>query len=105
MFVHNWEGNATDPTTGIAGIKFIPGNNNAQAISTLRNDNEIVLMNTGNGRFSIPGSLHIISISKGYVNSRDVWVGEVKITPELNVILVQPGDNTFGGNKVNYWAC
>ncbi|MGK9118269.1 DUF4978 domain-containing protein [Olivibacter jilunii] len=74
LFVHNWEGVNSSPTTSPAGVTFTPNYPTAQGISILRNDNELVIMSTKGGRFSFPDSLKFINISKGYFNADNEWV-------------------------------
>ena len=57
LFVHNWQGNKSDVTTSNAGITFEPYFPTSQGISILRSKNEIVLMTTKGGIFTIPKTM------------------------------------------------
>ena len=59
LFVHNWQGNKSDVTTSNAGITFDPYFPTSQGISILRSKNEIVLMTTKGGVFTIPESMKV----------------------------------------------
>jgi hypothetical protein len=74
LFVHNWEGVNSVPTTSNAGITFTPDYITSQGISVLRSPTEIVLMTSKGGQFTLPDSLNIISASKGYFDKNNEWV-------------------------------
>lgn len=74
LFVHNWQGNKSDKTVSNMGISFEPFIPTSQGISIIRSKNEIVLMSTKGGIFSIPAALSIISASKGYFDSENQWI-------------------------------
>lgn len=79
LYVHNWEGVKSAPSTSPAGITFTPGYPTSQAISIVRSHTEIVLTSTKGGRFTLPDSLGIISASKGYFNSDNEWTSEGEV--------------------------
>lgn len=81
VYVHNWAGNSTTPTTGtVEGISFIPADTLSQGISIKRSKNEIVLMNTRGGTFNYPSSIGIIRASKGYFDKNNKWVSEANLS-------------------------
>lgn len=79
LFVHNWEGNSVEPTTGIQGIQFAPGYPTSQGISIDRSNTEIVLMTTRGGQFILPESLKITESSRGYFDRDNKWIEETKL--------------------------
>lgn len=80
LFVHNWAGNSKQTTIGVEGVKFTPKDSTSQAISILRSNTEIVLMNTNGGVFTYPESLNIKSASVGYFDSNNRWVKQGDIS-------------------------
>lgn len=80
LYVHNWQGVNSSPTTSNAGITYIPDYPTSQGISILRSPSEIVLSSTKGGRFELPDSLRIISASRGYFNRENEWVDQGKFT-------------------------
>jgi hypothetical protein len=80
LFVHNWEGVNSVPTTSNAGITFTPDYITSQGISILRSPTEIVLMTSKGGRFTLPDSLNIISASKGYFDIKNEWVEQGNVS-------------------------
>jgi hypothetical protein len=79
LFVHNWAGNSPAATTGIEGISFTPATATSQAITILRNNTEIVLMNSKGGTFNYPSSLGVKNASKGHFDDKNKWVNEGSI--------------------------
>lgn len=79
LFVHNWEGNCVEPTSGIHGIRFAPGYPTSQGISIDRSNTEIVLMTTRGGQFVFPKSLKISEASRGYFDNDNKWIEETKL--------------------------
>ena len=73
LFVHNWEGVNSAPTTSNAGITFTPDYPTSQGVSIIRSNTEIVLMSSKGGYFSLPDSFNITGASKGYFNSNNEW--------------------------------
>lgn len=84
LFVHNWKGNSLMPTIGVENISFVPNYINSQAISVLRNGNEIVLSTSKGGTFFWPDTLKIISASKGYFDSNNKWKDKGTVELQTN---------------------
>lgn len=95
LFVHNWEGVKSSPSTSTDGIVFFPAYPTSQGISIIRSNTEIVLMSTKGGRFALPDSLEILSASKGYFDRNNEWIkqGEISLGNRFRgtTIFVEPG--------------
>lgn len=76
LYVYNYAGNSISTEIGIEGISFTPDTTNTQAISICRSASEIILLSTLGGTFTLPTSLEIISVSKGYFDADNQWVNE-----------------------------
>jgi hypothetical protein len=74
LYVHNWTGSLKEESIGARGISFVPGSPNSQAISIARNSNEIVLMNTLGGTFTLPSNLHVTGATWGHFDAKNSWV-------------------------------
>lgn len=79
LFVHNWQGNQSDVTISNTGISFTPFYPTSQGISIIRNPNEIVLMSTKGGMFTIPASFKITGAGKGRFDADNQWVNENEV--------------------------
>jgi len=79
LFVHNWQGNKSDVTVSNTGISFTPSYPTSQGISIIRSRNEIVLMSTKGGTFTIPASLKITGASKGRFDNDNQWINESEV--------------------------
>ena len=82
LYVYNYAGSSTVAETGIESIVFTPASTTSQAIAVRRSSSELVLMTTGGGAFTYPSTTNVLSASKGYFDSNDVWVnqGDVSFT-------------------------
>lgn len=105
LFVHNWEGINTGPSEGAKGIIFTPGYPTSQGISIIRSTTEVVLMTTKGGKFTLPDSIDVSEISKGYFDGDNNWVneGNVPIITEKyyfrsasnRIIILDPGSTVL----------
>ena len=79
LYVHNWMGNKSDITISNKGIGFEPSYPTSQGISIIRSKNEIIVMSTKGGTFTMPDTIQVLNAQKGYFNANDEWVEEGKI--------------------------
>lgn len=82
LYVHNYQGNSTATTPGVAGVSFTPASTSSQGISIYHSATEIVLVNTAGGKFTYPSSLNVTGATQGYFDDNNVWVstGNVSFT-------------------------
>lgn len=76
LFVHNWEGVKSSASISPHGISFRPGYPTSQGISIIRSNNEIVLMSTKGGRFTLPDTMEITAGSQGYFDRNNEWINQ-----------------------------
>lgn len=80
LFVHNWRGNDTTPSTGVDGVAFAPAHPLSAGVSIHRSANEVVLMSTRGGVFSFPPSLGVTAVTAGTFNGSNHWVESAAVT-------------------------
>lgn len=106
LFVYNYAGNSTNKETGYKDIVFAPDGTKTQAIAVKHTDNQIALLSTQRGVFTLPASLNATSAEKGYFDQDNNWVkeGDVPLTgnrivmPTTSCVLVRlNGDQTPDG--------
>ena len=73
LFVHNWKGTDSDLSVSNEGIGFIPSYPTSQGISIIRSKNEILLMSTKGGAFTIPAGIKITEATYGRFNDENQW--------------------------------
>lgn len=79
LFVHNWKSNQLETTYSNRDIGYAPATLISQGISIIRSKNEIVLLSTQGGTFSIPASFRVTGASNGYFDADDIWTTEAKV--------------------------
>lgn len=102
LYVYNYAGNSTNKETGIKGIAFTPNTTKTQAIAVMHADNQVALLSTMRGVFTLPADLNATSAEKGYFDSDNNWVkeGDVAITdgqvemPMTSCVLVRLNGGT-----------
>ena len=80
LYVHNYRGDSTATTPGVAGVNFTPATTTSQGISVVRSSSEILLINTKGGTFTYPSSLGVTSAQQGYVDDNNIWVNTGSLT-------------------------
>jgi len=88
LFVYNYAGNSTNKETGIKGIAFMPDATKTQAIAVVHADNQIALLSTLRGVFTLPASLNATSAEKGYFDSDNNWVKEGDVSISNNQVMM-----------------
>ncbi len=88
LFVYNYAGNSTNKETGIKGIAFTPDATKTQAIAVVHADNQIALLSTLRGVFTLPASLNATSAEKGYFDSDNNWVKEGDVSISNNQVMM-----------------
>ena len=92
LFVHNYAGNSTSPTTyAMLGITYTPSSTTSQGISIRRSNTEAVLMSTKGGTFNYPSTLGINGASKGYFDSNNAWVNQGSVSFTSTSVTVAAG--------------
>ena len=79
LFVHNWKGTDSDLSVSNEGIGFTPSYPTSQGISIIRSKNEILLMSTKGGAFTIPAGIKITEATYGRFNDENQWDVEGKM--------------------------
>lgn len=112
LFVHNPQSNRIKTDYSNVGIGYTPVNAISQGISILRSQNEVVLLSTCGGTFTIPAAFNVISASRGYFDDTNNWRKEgeasfrkpqkgkdTSIEIEAGTTLLLTCDNTGIGEK------
>lgn len=86
LYVYNYAGNSTNTEKGINGIAFTPDATNTQAIAVAHATNQIALLSTQRGVFTLPAALNATSAEVGHFDKENNWVNE--------------GDVTITGNRI-----
>lgn len=86
LYVYNYAGNSTNTEKGINGIAFMPDATNTQAIAVAHATNQIALLSTQRGVFTLPAALNATSAEVGHFDKENNWVNE--------------GDVTITGNRI-----
>ena len=76
LYVYNYAGSSTAPESGIEGIVFTPSAASTQAVAIRRSSNELVLLSTSTGSFTLPATISIGSAETGYFDADNKWVKE-----------------------------
>lgn len=110
LYVYNYAGNSTSTETGIENIGFTPDAANTQAIAIRRSASQIVLLSTLGGTFTLPASLDVVSVSKGYFNADNQWVNQEAVEtsgttiiemPQTSAVLVELKDDMAKYNELS----
>lgn len=80
LYVHNYRGDSTATTPGVAGVTFTPAIATSQGISVVRSSSEILVINMQGGVFNYPSSLGINGASQGYFDNNNNWVNEGNVS-------------------------
>lgn len=80
LHVYNYAGNSSNNEIGYKGIAFIPDAVNTQAVAVEHSSNQIVLLSTASGTFTIPASLNVTSAEVGHFDADNLWVKESDVT-------------------------
>jgi len=94
LYVHNYRGDSTATTTGVAGVTYTPNTTTSQAVSVVHSPTEILLINIKGGTFNYPASLGVTSASNGYYDDNGTWVSwgnvaftSTQITPPVGSVV------------------
>ena len=88
LYVYNYAGNSVEPETGLEGISYTPDAIRSQALAIRHGSNEIVLLATQAGVFTLPASLKVISASKGHFDRNNQWIKEGKIEIDGSTVII-----------------
>lgn len=95
LYVHNYQGNSTSTTPGVAGVSFTPAVTTSQGISVVHSSTQIVLINIKGGTFTYPSSLGVTAASQGYFDDSGNWVNQgnlsfstTSITPPTGSVIL-----------------
>lgn len=80
LYVYNYSGGNTNTESGLDGISFTPNQNSTQAIAVRHGNDEIVLLSTEKGTFTIPAKYADYKAQKGYFNSNNEFVAWSNVT-------------------------
>lgn len=106
LYVYNYAGNSTNTEKGINDIAFTPDATKTQAIAVAHATNQIALLSTQRGAFTLPAALNATSAEVGHFDKENNWVkeGDVTITgnrivmPTTSCVLVRlNGDQASDG--------
>ncbi len=119
LYVYNYAGNNTNNENGLDGISFTPDANNTQAVAVRHgNSDEVALLSTSGGTFTLPVKYDGYKTQVGYFDQDNQWIAQSDLTisnnkvvmPETSCVLITktPGVLTFidsiGTNNVNKQA-
>lgn len=80
LYVYNYSGGNTNTESGLDGISFTPNQNSTQAIAVRHGNDEIALLSTEKGTFTIPAKYADYKAQKGYFNSNNEFVAWSNVT-------------------------
>lgn len=76
LYVYNYSGGSTYMESGLKGIAFTPKAGTTQAVAVLHSANEIALLATAAGTFTLPASIGVQTAEVGHFDSDNNWVKE-----------------------------
>lgn len=76
LYVYNYTGSSTDTESGIEGICFSPQLSTTQAIALRHSDDELILLATDAGTFTLPEGSTIDEVSFGHTDNNNQWVSD-----------------------------
>lgn len=76
------------PETGLDGIVFTPRTSRSQAIAIKHDKNEIVLLSTEKGIFTLPASMKVKSATLGYYDKNNQWINKATVPVSGSAITV-----------------
>ncbi len=88
LYVYNYAGNSTNTETGINGIAFTPDATKTQAIAIMHATNQIALLSTQRGVFTLPAALNATSAEVGHFDKDNNWVKEGNVALTSNRIVM-----------------
>lgn len=109
LYVYNYAGSTTKSETGLDGISFVPGTNSTQAVAVRHGVDQIVLLSTALGTFTLPENLSGCKAEYGYFDADNKWVKESDViitdnkvkmkTNTPSCVLLTKSDNASTGIK------
>ena len=78
LYVYNYAGNSIQSESGIKAIAFKPILATTQAIAIVHSYNEILLLSTAAGTFTIPSSMKVKRVSYGHTDDDNRWVEDAE---------------------------
>lgn len=88
LYVYNYAGNSTNKENGIKDIAFTPDATKTQAIAVVHDTNQIALLSTLRGVFTLPDTLNATSAEVGHFDSNNNWIKEDDVTINGNRIVM-----------------
>ena len=80
LYVYNYAASSTNEEKGLNGISFTPNDKNTQAIAVRHGANEIALLSTDRGAFTLPVAYSSYKAQVGYFDENNQWVAERNLT-------------------------
>lgn len=89
LYVYNYAGLAMPvEEIGLMGISHKPSHGRSQAIALRHSDNEVILLSTDEGVFTLPSTMKVKDVSLGYCDSENNWLATEIVKPSGNKIIV-----------------
>lgn len=96
LYVYNYAGNSTSSQRGLDGISFVPDTKSTQAVAVRHGNEEVILLSTAGGTFTLPAKYNGYKAQKGFCNTDNDWVAEADLTisdgkilmPESSCVLI-----------------
>lgn len=105
LYVYNYAGNSTCSQSGLDGISFVPDDQKTQAVAVRHGNEEVFLLSTAGGTFTLPAKYNGYKAQKGYCNANNNWVAEANLTilngkvvmPETSCVLITKNPRVITG--------
>ena len=87
------------------GISFVPDDQKTQAVAVRHGNEEVFLLSTAGGTFTLPAKYNGYKAQKGYCNANNNWVAEANLTilngkvvmPETSCVLITKNPRVITG--------
>lgn len=76
LYVYNYAGSSTGSESGLDGISFVPSNNKNQAVAVRHGSDEVALLSTDGGTFTLPAKYADYKAQAGHFDADNNWVAE-----------------------------
>lgn len=80
LYVYNYAASSTNTETGLNGISFTPNDKTTQAIAVRHGADEIALLSTDRGSFTLPAAYSDYKAQVGHFDENNQWVAERNLT-------------------------